>query len=241
MAINNKIILNDYNLLQNYNSTGKTVWGKALTALKDAFNWHSNTNITNSNSQDCPSDYVGSFYFDENIYLKIYTSNVNGNSVRFNIGIFNNNSCIYWIENQTNYYDVVNISVTTINSTTCFRFTSSRRTTSKLIDDIYNFCLYYGSYTNVQGSVEKGIVIGDLYTNSFFCIDNNGTVGPTETFISNINNNKKAVYIPVVNSATGDVFNNIYFMRYSPCTLSYIELDDKTHYLCSRNMCVLDD
>lgn len=26
MAINNKIILNDYNLLQNYNSTGKTVW-----------------------------------------------------------------------------------------------------------------------------------------------------------------------------------------------------------------------
>lgn len=101
------------------------------------------------------------------------------------------------------------------------------------------FNVYVGEFTKLDGTTAQGCI----YTadNGTLTIATDSGISEESAYSSAITNDRMAVLVPIVNSTTGDVFKDIYAMRYSPIQYNkmFIPETDKK-YLCGKNICIAD-
>lgn len=105
--------------------------------------------------------------------------------------------------------------------------------------DYKRYNLYVGEVTKLDGSTAQGCI----YTadDGTLTIATDSGISVENAYNSTITNDRMAVLVPIVNSTTGDVFKDIYAMRYSPIQYNkmFISETDKK-YLCGKNICIAD-
>lgn len=101
------------------------------------------------------------------------------------------------------------------------------------------FNVYVGEFTKLDGTTSKGFI----YTadDGTLTIATDSGISVENAYSYAITNDRMAVLVPIVNSTTGDVFKDIYVMRYSPIQYNkmFISETDKK-YLCGKNICIAD-
>lgn len=101
------------------------------------------------------------------------------------------------------------------------------------------FNVYVGEFTKLDGTTAQGCI----YTadDGTLTIATDSGISEESAYSSAITNDRMAVLVPIVNSTTGDVFKDIYAMRYSPIQYNkmFIPETDKK-YLCGKNICIAD-
>lgn len=100
------------------------------------------------------------------------------------------------------------------------------------------FNVYVGEFTKLDGTTSKGFIYtADDGTLSF--ITDNGIVEESAQN-SVISADRKAVLIPVVNATTGDIFGDIFIMRYSPLQYNIMDVDGQGVFLCGKALALKD-
>lgn len=100
------------------------------------------------------------------------------------------------------------------------------------------FNVYVGEFTKLDGTTSKGFIYtADDCTLSF--ITDNGIVEESAQN-SVISADRKAVLIPVVNTTTGDIFGDIFIMRYSPLQYNIMDVDGQGVFLCGKALALKD-
>ena len=100
------------------------------------------------------------------------------------------------------------------------------------------FNVYVGEFTKLDGTTLKGFIyVADDGTLSF--ITDNGIVEESAQN-SVISADRKAVLIPVVNTTTGDIFGDIFIMRYSPLQYNIMDVDGQGVFLCGKSLALKD-
>lgn len=100
------------------------------------------------------------------------------------------------------------------------------------------FNVYVGEFTKLDGTTLKGFIyVADDGTLSF--ITDNGIVEESAQN-SVISADRKAVLIPVVNTTTGDIFSDIFIMRYSPLQYNIMDVDGQGVFLCGKALALKD-
>lgn len=104
--------------------------------------------------------------------------------------------------------------------------------------NVKTFNVYVGEFTKLDGTTSKGFIYtADDGTLSF--ITDNGIVEESAQN-SVISADRKAVLIPVVNTATGDIFGDIFIMRYSPLQYNIMDVDGQGVFLCGKALALKD-
>lgn len=100
------------------------------------------------------------------------------------------------------------------------------------------FNIYIGEFMNPDGTIKKGFI----YVNSDSTLETICDAASTEPALgTTISADRKAVLVPVANTVTGDVFNDIFIMRYSPIQYGTMEIEGKGVYLCGKTLCLKDN
>lgn len=101
----------------------------------------------------------------------------------------------------------------------------------------YNF--FIGNATNLDGSVTKQcIYLKD--DNSYSIISDNG-VSEEPTFVSTIDNTRKAQLVAAADSTTGAIFNDTYMMFNTPLQYNKMKiLGTGKNFLLGRSLCLAD-
>lgn len=100
------------------------------------------------------------------------------------------------------------------------------------------FNVYVGEFTKLDGTTLKGFIyVADDGTLSF--ITDNGIVEESAQN-SVISADRKAVLIPVANTTTGDIFGDIFIMRYSPLQYNIMDVDGQGVFLCGKALALKD-
>lgn len=104
--------------------------------------------------------------------------------------------------------------------------------------NVKTFNVYVGEFTKLDGTTSKGFIYtADDGTLSF--ITDNGIVEESAQN-SVISADRKAVLIPVVNTTTGDIFGDIFIMRYSPLQYNIMDVDGQGVFLCGKALALKD-
>lgn len=227
-----------------------------FTTILNIYNWDSRSEIVTNTPENTDFEGTGLPF-----YLKLYVpgadwhlelsvgSEYNGSwwTLKWIIRLYNESGVQtdtiynYRAYNYGNSRSCISIGETSKGLAMAFK---SRYAGSSNDGDFnpYDFTLYIGDYTTLEGTVKKGIVLnGYGYTNNqFWCY--NGNTGETDSgFSSNISNANKAYLAPVVNTQTGDVFNDIYMMLSSPVQYNNLKIASTNKlYMCGRNLCIAD-
>lgn len=104
--------------------------------------------------------------------------------------------------------------------------------------NVLNYNIFVGEVTLSNGTTSQGCI----YT------ANDGTLSiatdngiSTEPALGTTNSaDRKAVLVPAVNTVTGDVFKDVFVMRYSPIQYGVMEIEGKGVYLCAKILCLKD-
>lgn len=100
------------------------------------------------------------------------------------------------------------------------------------------FNVYVGEFTKLDGTTSKGFIYTADDGKLSFITDN----GIVEESAQNsvISADRKAVLIPVVNTTTGDIFGDIFIMRYSPLQYNIMDVDGQGVFLCGKALALKD-
>lgn len=100
------------------------------------------------------------------------------------------------------------------------------------------FNVYVGEFTKLDGTTSKGFIYTANDGTLSFITDN----GIVEESAQNsvISADRKAVLIPVVNTTTGDIFEDIFIMRYSPIQYNIMDVDGQGVFLCGKALALKD-
>lgn len=100
------------------------------------------------------------------------------------------------------------------------------------------FNVYVGEFTKLDGTTSKGFIYTANDGTLSFITDN----GIVEESAQNsvISADRKAVLIPVVNTTTGDIFGDIFIMRYSPLQYNIMDVDGQGVFLCGKALALKD-
>lgn len=99
------------------------------------------------------------------------------------------------------------------------------------------YVLYIGDITTIGGEIVKGCVCDN---DGALTIATDNGVSTEPALGTTISAGRKAVLVPVANTVTGDVFNDIFIMRYSPVQYGAMEIEGKGVYLCGKTLCLKD-
>lgn len=195
-----------------------------LKAVLSAYEWESNSNVTEGLNY---SDSNGIYYFTANSAIKFEsTRNVSGK-----IKIINSGSVVKTISVSGQY---VTFSVGTTSKGVCICFAGSG-TQSRYNSMSYN--IFIGDCT-LNGQTVKGCICVDDSGNLTIATDNGIS---TETALgTTINADRKAVLVPIANTTTGEIFSDIFVMRYSPIQYNIMDVDGQGIFLCGKALALKD-
>lgn len=100
------------------------------------------------------------------------------------------------------------------------------------------FNVFIGDITTIDGQTAKGCIYVDDSGNLTIATDNGIS---TETALgTTINADRKAVLVPIANTTTGEIFSDIFVMRYSPLQYNIMDVDGQGVFLCGKTVCLKD-
>lgn len=222
MAITHTILMS--NVQVSSNDVAKVI--AVYNAILSAYTWETGSEVYNI--ANIVATY-GKYHFTANSYIKI------GNYVPHNYGVkieIVTPSGTKTISLQDPYYQF-SIGKTDKGICICAYSGASNSRNS------YFYNIYVGEITKLDGSTAQGCI----YTadDGTLTIATDSGISVENAYSSAITNDRMAVLVPIVNSTTGDVFKDIYVMRYSPIQYNkmFISETDKK-YLCGKNICIAD-
>lgn len=195
-----------------------------LKAVWSAYEWESNSNVTEGSSY---SNSNGIYYFTANSAIKFEsTGNASGK-----ITIINSGSVVKTISVSGQY---VTFSVGTTSKGVCICFACSD--TQSLYNSM-SYNIFIGDCT-LNGQTAKGCIYVDDSGNLTIATDNGIS---TETALgTTINADRKAVLVPIANTTTGEIFSDIFVMRYSPIQYNIMDVDSQGVFLCGKALALRD-
>ena len=154
-----------------------------------------------------------------------------------------------WYQNSYAFSDYYDICFDTTNKGVAIKLDAKVNDASgyNILDNLLMFNAFVGDCTTVTGEKRKGIILFneisyvDNSKNIITVISGDDNVSvDSYQFISNYNTNRKAVFIPIVNRLNGDIFKDIYMMRYTPIQYNTLEMNDNKQYICGTSVCLAD-
>lgn len=214
--------------------SGESNFIEFIKALISAYEWYSAPT-----SECASSDEDKDFYITENLYIRVHGGQLSGTYANITIslcGPFGTKRAISSMQivgsNDGRY---VFFSWAFGKTENGFAFKAKSQDNS--YDTTLNFNFYIGDYS-FNGQTAKGCIYSDDSGNiTVATAKGTGTMSALGT---TINADRKAVLSPVVNTATGETFNDIFIMRYSPVQYGAMEVEGKGVFLCGKTLCIKD-
>lgn len=178
--------------------------------------------------------YIHNCYITDTFYLKLQGNDLGRSGASFEII-----ACGTFGEKSLFSINVTNNYITWAFTKTSKGFACQLSASTSGYVDYRRYNLYVGEVTKLDGSTAKGCV----YTadDGTLTIATDSGISVENAYSSTITNDRMAVLVPIVNSTTGDVFNDIYAMRYSPIQYNKMFIPDTDKkYLCGKNICIAD-
>lgn len=207
--------------------------------ISNCYNW---TKTSISDTTNAITQTYGAFYFSENAGIQIRFSQIDDYAYElyaFNIivdAIITGKGTTTLMTGNTNR-NAKNWKITaaTTNNGLALCLWNEHEDTRNTHD--YNF--FIGNATNLDGSVTKQcIYLKD--DNSYSVISDNG-VSEEPTFVSTIDNTRKAQLVAAADSTTGAIFNDTYMMFNTPLQYNKMKiLGTGKIFLLGRSLCLAD-
>lgn len=99
------------------------------------------------------------------------------------------------------------------------------------------YVLYIGDITIIGGEIVKGCVCDN---DGALTIATDNGVYTEPALGTTISADRQAVLVPVASTTTGEVFKDIFVMRYSPIQYGTMEIEGKGIYLCGKTLALKD-
>lgn len=237
MSITHETLINGIQF-RNYNQF-QPIITNALTQIYSGYDWHEKSGITGCFNGS--TDYLtATLYFTKESYIKI----------------------VMWPQEPFTHISLVTPTVTkevftqpntmdgshrseffkmSIGKTACGIGVLVYGNSDTVINsrNTMSYNLYVGEITKLDGTTTQGCI----YTadDGTLTIATDSGISVENAYSSTITNDRMAVLVPIVNSTTGDVFKDIYAMRYSPIQYNKMFIPDTDKkYLCGKNICIAD-
>ena len=211
------------------NSSSQTsTFVSLLNNILSTYSWESGSEVmTGSNLETS----YGKYYFTANSYIKIYCTV--GNSYYLNIDIVTPNGTKNVFTGDSSYFT---FSVGKTDKGICI-CAYSGASGSRANPRFYN--LYVGDITTLDGQTTKGcIYVND--DNSYIVATDKG-ISEESTFVSTIDNTRKAQLVAATDSTTGAIFNDIYMMFNTPLQYNKMKiLGTGKIFLLGKSLCLAD-
>lgn len=161
------------------------------------------------------------------------------------------------IQLQSNLYGTIKITLITPNDSkeivmapnyTIYTFTIGK-TNKGIALQIYSgpdsparnsksYNLYIGEITKLDGTVTKGCIYAA--DDGTLTIATDDGISSEKAQTSTINADRTAILAPVVDTTYGNVFKDIYFMRYSPIQYNIMDVNGQGVFLCGKALALKD-
>lgn len=208
------------------NRGGYDMYSQVFTDIDNSYDWIKTVRSSDGYTDDC--------YITDNLYLRLAGENIGRTYAKFNVIV-----CGTFGTKTLYSRDLTNMYVTWRFTKTSKGFAFQLSSSSSGYDDNLDYKFYVGEITKLDGSTAQGCI----YTadDGTLTIATDSGISVENAYNSTITNDRMAVLVPIVNSTTGDVFNDIFAMRYSPIQYNkmFIPETDKK-YLCGKNICIAD-
>lgn len=205
---------------------GFDMYSQIFADLDKSYDWIKTIRSSDGYTDDC--------YITDNLYLRLAGENIGRTYAKFNVIV-----CGTFGTKTLYSRDLTNMYVTWRFTKTSKGFAFQLSSSSSGYDDNLDYKFYVGEITKLDGTTAQGCI----YTadDGTLTIATDSGISEESAYSSAITNDRMAVLVPIVNSTTGDVFKDIYAMRYSPIQYNkmFIPETDKK-YLCGKNICIAD-
>lgn len=205
---------------------GIDMYSQVFTDIDNSYDWIKTVRSSDGYTDDC--------YITDNLYLRLAGENIGRTYAKFNVIV-----CGTFGTKTLYSRDLTNMYVTWRFTKTSKGFAFQLSSSSSGYDDNLDYKFYVGEITKLDGTTAQGCI----YTadDGTLTIATDSGISEESAYSSAITNDRMAVLVPIVNSTTGDVFKDIYAMRYSPIQYNkmFIPETDKK-YLCGKNICIAD-
>ena len=230
MSITHKTLLTTYDMKTVKFDTLKHIYNEIL----NAYTWESGSKVVELSNDGNLHSVHGIYYFTKNSYLKldVYSSD---------------NYCITRtivtpVEERSvgRVYDMFNVvySVATTDKGIALNVWSGASGTDEKRDPYY-YNLYIGEITLPNGILSKGCIC--MEDTGAYYVGTDMGISTESTFVSSIDNTRKAYLAPATDSTNGGIFKDIYMMFSSPIQYNKMKMADTgTKYLCGKAMCLAD-
>lgn len=207
--------------------------------ISNCYNW---TKISISDTTDNISQIYGAFYFSENAAIQIrfsqiysYADSTYAFNIIVNALITGKGTITLMTGNPNSSAKNWKITAATTNNGLALCLWNEPNDTRNTHD--YNF--FINNATNLDGSVTKQcIYLKD--DNSYSVISDNG-ISEEPTFVSTIDNTRKAQLVAAADSTTGAIFNDTYMMFNTPLQYNKMKiLGTGKIFLLGRSLCLAD-
>lgn len=206
--------------------------------LLSAYEWESGSEVVQSSgAENC----YGKYYFTTNSYIKIYPVIYDSYStyyewkVKIDLVTPNGSKTAYvggGTDRDDQSYWTLSVGETNKGICICARNHANGKCPS-----IMAYNLYIGDCT-LNGQTVKGCIGVDDSGNLTIATDNGIS---TETALgTTINADRKAVLVPIANTTTGEIFSDIFVMRYSPIQYNIMDVDGQGIFLCGKALALKD-
>lgn len=208
------------------NHGGYDMYSQVFTDIDNSYDWIKTVRSSDGYTDDC--------YITDNLYLRLDGENIGRPYAKFNVIV-----CGTFGTKTLYSRDLTNMYVTWRFTKTSKGFAFQLSSSSSGYDDNLDYKFYVGEITKLDGTTAQGCI----YTadDGTLTIATDSGISVENAYNSTITNDRMAVLVPIVNSTTGDVFNDIFAMRYSQIQYNkmFIPETDKK-YLCGKNICIAD-
>jgi hypothetical protein len=221
MAITHTTLMS--NVQVDSNDVDKVV--AVYNAILSAYTWETGSEVYDIANI---AAIYGKYYFTANSYIKI------SNYVPHNYGVkieIVTPSGTKTISLQDPYYM---FSIGKTSKGICICAYSGANTSRN--SQFYN--LYVGEITKLDGSTAQGCIYAA--DDGTLTIATDSGISEESSQNSVISADKKAVLIPVVNTTTGDIFEGVFIMRYSPLRYNIMDVDGQGGFLCGKALALKD-
>ena len=207
--------------------------------ISNCYNW---VKTSISDSTDNISQIYGAFYFSENAGIQIRFSQIDSyaySTYAFNIivdaVIIGKGTTTLMTGNTNSNAKNWKIAAATTDNGLALCLWNEPDDTR----DTHNYNFFIGNATNLDGSVNKQcIYLKD--DNSYSIISDNG-ISEESSFVSTIDNTRKAQLVAVADSTTGATFNDTYMMFNTPVQYNKKKvLGVGKIFLLGRSICLAD-
>lgn len=207
------------------NSGGYRVYSQIFTDFDNSYDW-----VKVVKSEDT---YTHNCYITDTLYLQLKGDNIGRTGATFKIS-----ACGTFGEKSLFSVSVNNAYITWTFTKTAKGFACQLSASTSEYVDYKRYNLYVGEVTKLDGST----VWGCIYTadDGTLTIATDSGISEESAQKSVISADRKAVLIPVVNTTTGDIFSDIFIMRYSPLQYNIMDVDGQGVFLCGKALTLKD-